>query len=102
MNNMNKENLCPSCAGCNENGELSFLVLQESLEELYELFDEHFMKEFTNFNNFEEFTFSGAVFVNWQTPEIMSARKNFDYCVIGKTKFDTWNEMYLKAKQQKK
>ncbi len=73
------------------------VALYETREELEKLFSERFMLEFTSFANFEEFTFSGAVFVNWQAGFIVGDRTAFDCCVQGKTCFKTWDEMYRKA-----
>ncbi len=73
------------------------VALYETRQELEELFSERFMREFTSFANFEEFTFSCAVFVNWQADFIVGDRTAFDCCVQGKTRFTTWDEMYRKA-----
>ncbi len=77
--------------------ETRMVALYETREELQELFNDEFMREYTNFSTFEEFTFSGAVFVNWKADFIVEDRKAFDCCVKGKTSFHTWNEMYEKA-----
>lgn len=73
------------------------VALYESREELEVLFNDDFMKKYTKFGTFEEFTFSGAVFVNWRADFIVEDRKAFDCCVKGKTIFQTWEEMYAKA-----
>jgi len=75
-----------------------FIIIEESLTELDELFSEDFMREYTHFNNFRELTYSGAVFVNWQAKPIIAEKKAFDWCVKGKTHFETWTDMYLAAK----
>lgn len=80
-----------------EENETRMVALYETKEELQELFNDIFMKKYTNFNTFEEFTFSGAVFVNWKADFIVEDRKAFDCCVKGKTSFNTWKEMYEKA-----
>ncbi|MBV7273325.1 hypothetical protein I6U48_10435 [Clostridium sp. PL3] len=71
----------------------------ETKEELFELFSDEFMKKYTNLDSFEAFTFSGAVFIDWQAKVIMGSREAFDCCVKGKTQFNTWEEMYRKAVQ---
>lgn len=77
------------------------VVIGETKEELFELFDDEFMHKYTNLDSFEAFTFSGAVFVNWQAETIMGPRAAFDCCVRGKTQFDTWEEMYRTAVHNK-
>ncbi|MHB8076418.1 hypothetical protein [Desulfosporosinus fructosivorans] len=66
-------------------------------EELFALFNDKFMLEYTNFNNFLEFTYSNAVFVNWNASVIIGNKETFDRCVLGKTSFKSWTEMYNKA-----
>ena len=73
------------------------VALYESRQELGELFSDRFMRAYTSFASFEEFTFSCAVFVNWQADFIVGDRTAFDCCVQGKTSFKTWDEMYRKA-----
>lgn len=77
-----------------ENG---FVVIEETKEQLQKLFNEAFMQKYTNFNNFEEFAFSGAVFVNWNAVPVIGTRAAFDHCVIGTSQFNSWEEMYRKA-----
>lgn len=73
------------------------VLLQETKEELFELFNDAFMQKYTNFDSFEGFSFSGAVFINWDAERIMGPRTSFDCCVKGNTSFDTWEEMYRTA-----
>lgn len=73
------------------------LALYEPREELEALFGDEFMRRHTNFQTFEEFRFSGAVFVDWGADFIVAPRAAFDCCVQGKTCFNTWDEMYEAA-----
>jgi len=84
-----------ACA--NSNTYTRMVALYESREELQSLFNDKFMRTYTRFETFEEFTFSGAVFVNWKADFIVEDRKAFDCCAKGKTSFQTWDEMYTKA-----
>ena len=77
------------------------IAIYESKEELKNLFHSGFIQEYTNFRTFEEFMFSGAVFVNWNADFIVGDRMAFDACVKGKTRFETWEEMYREALKQR-
>ena len=77
------------------------VALYETRAELEALFNPEFMQRYTRFETFEEFTFSGAVFVRWSSDFIVEDRKAFDCCVKGKTQFDTWQEMYDRAYAEK-
>jgi hypothetical protein len=76
------------------------VAINESREELEKLFNDEFMGRNTNFSSFEEFRFSGAVFVNWDADFIVAPREAFDRCVRGKTRFKSWEEMYKAAMKQ--
>lgn len=82
-------------------GESKLVAIYESRDELEDLFNEQFMKTYTNFAAFEEFRFSGAVFVDWNADFIVAPRAALDCCVRGKTQFETWAEMYNTAKSLK-
>lgn len=75
----------------------SLVRIAETKEELFELFSDEFMKKYTNLDSFEAFTFSSAVFIQWQAEDIIGTREAFDCCVKGKTQFNTWEEMYRTA-----
>lgn len=76
----------------------NMVALYESGEELEELFSPGFMERYTNFKTFEEFRFSGAVFVDWSAGFIVGPREAFNCCVRGKTTFQSWEEMYQAAR----
>lgn len=83
---------------CCHNHELSRMVaIYESKEELEALFNESFMKKYTNYQTFEEFRFAGAVFINWSADFVVGDRMAFDCCVKGKTTFNSWEHMYQTA-----
>lgn len=84
-------------ADCMDNTDSRMVALYETREELAELFSDRFMRKYTSFKDFEEFTFSCAVFVNWRADFVVGDRTAFDNCVQGKTIFTTWAEMYNKA-----
>lgn len=77
--------------------ETMMVALYESREELEALFNNAFMKKYTHYNSFEEYTFSTAVFINWSVDFVVGDRFAFDKSVQGKTKFKTWEEMYQTA-----
>jgi len=81
-------------------GKSGMLAIYESREELDTLFDAAFMKEHTNFQTFEEFCFSTAVFIDWGADFIVAPRAAFDHCVQGRTRFETWDEMYAAAQKK--
>ncbi|MGF6375907.1 hypothetical protein M2140_000977 [Clostridiales Family XIII bacterium PM5-7] len=86
---------------CESSTYTRMVALYESREELEQLFHDDFMQKYTTFQTFEEFTFSGAVFVKWNADFIVEDRQAFDCCVKGKTRFNTWQEMYDKAYEEK-
>lgn len=78
------------------------IALYETHEELNRLFNDPFMRKYTNFASFDEYKFSTAVFINWNTDFVVGDRNAFDSSVQGKTTFSTWNEMYEKARAELK
>lgn len=81
-----------------EREKLSRMVaLYETKEELANLFNSRFMQKYTNYTDFDEFRFAGAVFINWSSDFVVGDRTAFDCCVKGKTIFATWEQMYQKA-----
>ncbi len=73
------------------------VAIYESKEELQALFTNAFMKKYTHYNSFEEYTYSTAVFINWSADFVVGDRFAFDSSVQGKTQFKTWDEMYQRA-----
>ncbi len=62
-----------------------------------EIFSEDFMKEYTNFDSFETFQYSSAVFINWNADVLCYREKIFDQFIQESTVFTTWDEMVKKA-----
>lgn len=66
------------------------------------IFTDEFMQKYTNFENFEYFKYSSAVMVNWTGgaymlyPEVV-----FNNFVVESTQFKNWDEMVMKAADEK-
>ena len=84
-----------------EAAETMMVALYEDSSELESMFNDDFMHKYTNFKSFEEYKFSTAVFINWNTDFVVGDRNAFDSSVQGKTVFSTWNEMYERACKEK-
>lgn len=82
---------------CKENEHSRMVAIYEGREELQDLFNDCFMQKYTNYQNFEEFQFAGAVFINWSADFVVGDRTAFDCCVKGKTVFGSWEHMYQTA-----
>lgn len=65
------------------------------------IFTDEFMQKYTNFENFEYFQFSSAVMVNWTGPYMVYHEVVFNNFVIESTQFKTWDEMIMKAADEK-
>lgn len=61
------------------------------------IFTDAFMKEYTNFENFEYFQYSSAVMVNWGCEEMIYHKEIFDHFITESTRFHSWDEMIMKA-----
>ena len=57
------------------------------------IFTDEFMKEYTNFDNFEGFRYSSAVITNWNADQMVYAQLLMDNFVQESTKFSSWDEM---------
>lgn len=79
----------------------AMVALYEDHDELERMFNDEFMQKYTNYKSFEEYKFSTAVFINWQSDFVVGDRTAFDNSVKGKTIFSTWNEMYEKACEER-
>lgn len=64
---------------------------------LSRIFSEDFMRENTRFTSFEGFRYSSAVFVNWNTDEMVYDEAVFNNFVKESTRFLTWDEMVRTA-----
>ena len=62
-----------------------------------EIFSEDFMRKNTRFSSFEGFRYSSAVFVNWNTDEMVYDETVFNNFVKESTNFSTWDEMIRTA-----
>lgn len=68
------------------------------LKELLEnIFTDEFMKENTRFEDFKSFQFSSAVFVNWESDQLIYNKSVFDGFVSESTDFKSWDEMVKKG-----
>lgn len=68
---------------------------------LKDIFTDDFMKENTNFNDFENFQYSSAVIVNWKADQMVYAETLLDDFVKESTKFTSWDEMVKAAADAK-
>ncbi len=66
-----------------------------------EIFHDDFMREYTNFDSFETFQYSSAVFINWSADILCYREKVFDRFVQESTSFTSWDEMVQKASDLK-
>ena len=62
-----------------------------------QIFHDGFMKEHTQFESFEGFRYSSAVFVNWNADELVYDERVFDNFVRESTRFSGWDEMVRTA-----
>lgn len=68
---------------------------------LADIFTDEFMRENTNFENFEGFQYSSAVIANWKSDKMVYARLLMDNFVKESTRFSTWEEMVEAATKEK-
>lgn len=74
---------------------------QELRKLLDTIFTDQFMKENTNFENFEAFQYSSAVIANWKAENMVYAQLLMDGFVRESTRFETWDEMVRAAADAK-
>jgi hypothetical protein len=65
-------------------------------------FTDEFMQEYTNFHSFKEFTFSSIVWIDWSQNVVITRESLLDRFVAGSSVFETWHEMFEKAKEEYK
>lgn len=70
---------------------------KKTINNLYEIFNDVFMKAYTNCNSFDEFMFSSAVFINWESEVLVYSKIQFNIFVSETTSFKTWDEMIQKG-----
>ena len=65
------------------------------------IFTDEFMQKYTNFDSFEPFKYSSAVMVTWGKDEMIYQKSIFDGFVNESTQFATWDEMIMKATDER-
>ena len=73
----------------------------EFKEILNDVFTDDFMRENTNFKNFEAFKYSSAVITDWTAPRLVYSKLLLDGFVKESTKFESWDEMVVVATDKK-
>lgn len=70
----------------------------KELKELLEsFFNDTFMRQNSKFEDFKSFQFSSAVFVNWDSDQLIYLKSVFDRFVGESTNFKSWEEMVKKG-----
>lgn len=69
----------------------------EFRELLGKIMSDAFMAENTQFQSFEGFRYSSAVFVNWNTDQLVYNEDVFNNFVKESTRFESWDEMVRTA-----
>ena len=73
----------------------------QEMRELMEcIFHEDFMQAHTRFQSFEGFRYSSAVFVNWNSDQLIYNEALLDRFVQESTQFSSWEEMVRTAADQ--
>lgn len=70
---------------------------QELKNLMVQIFDDAFMQANTRFQSFEGFRYSSAVFVNWNSDQLIYDDALLDRFVQESTRFSSWNEMVQTA-----
>lgn len=70
---------------------------QELKDLMVQIFDDAFMQANTRFESFEGFRYSSAVFVNWNSDQLIYDDMLLDRFVQESTRFSSWNEMVQTA-----
>ena len=65
------------------------------------IFTDEFMQKHTNFESFEYFRYSSAVMCNWGGEYMIYPETVFNNFVIESTEFQTWDEMVIKAADER-
>lgn len=69
----------------------------EFRELLGKVMNDAFMAENTQFQSFEGFRYSSAVFVNWNADQLVYNEEVFNNFVKESTRFESWDEMVRTA-----
>ena len=64
------------------------------------IMNDGFMAENTRFPSFEGFRYSSAVFVNWNSDQLVYNEEVFNNFVKESTRFESWDEMVQTAANQ--
>ena len=72
----------------------------EFRELLGRIMNDAFMVKNTRFQSFEGFRYSSAVFVNWNSDQLVYNEEVFDNFVKESTRFESWEEMVRAATNQ--
>ncbi|HJB81164.1 hypothetical protein [Flavonifractor plautii] len=73
---------------------------QEMKDLLSRIFSDAFMQTHTRFQSFEGFRYSSAVFVNWNSDQLIYNEALLDRFVQESTQFSSWEEMVRTAADQ--
>ena len=73
---------------------------QEMNDLLSRIFSDAFMQAHTRFQSFEGFRYSSAVFVNWNSDQLIYNEALLDRFVQESTQFSSWEEMVRTAAAQ--
>lgn len=93
------ENSCPMQNPYEAHDMVRCTYSEELKDRLNEILNESFMKNYTNFESFEQFQYSSSVFVNWKSAELIYSEALLNGFVEESTQFKTWDEMLIKAVQ---
>lgn len=89
------------CSGCCSSDLQEFDFDEKLRMVLSEIFDDAFMSNNTNFDNFFDFQSSSAVIVNWNSDKLIYSRALLDSFVTESTRFNSWDDMVKTATDQK-
>jgi len=87
--------------------DFEYVEYTKELKDLLEnIFNDTFMQQNSKFQDFKSFQFSSAVFVNWNSDQLIYSKSVFDGFVGESTDFMSWDEMvrigtdlYFKSKK---
>lgn len=74
---------------------------QEMKDLLDQIFTDTFMQANSRFQSFEGFRYSSAVFVNWNSDQLIYDDVVFNNFVKESTRFSTWDDMVRTATDQR-
>ena len=78
--------------------DFEYVEYTKELKELLEsIFTDTFMQRNSRFEDFKSFQFSSAVFVNWNSDQLIYSKSIFDGFVAESTDFKSWDEMVKKG-----